>query len=220
MPDIRTTGLIADFSVYPVENPLSGGGVWQSVASDRPPMRTLSRVDIGVHATRSCTGTGCLACYSGWNVESFDGDVEIWGYRVEAGYQIGHNERLALLTDINPATPWPKPGYFVLFHQSAGSHRYYLYRDSTLLANVAADQNLVLLRRSGNFVEVWDAPESDPSTWTRRIQVADTTYTTGLYLVIGEGDNHATSSVQSGWRSFGGGVAQERRQQIIRRPLG
>lgn len=222
MADIRYTPQLDDFTSFADENPISHGGKWQAYASNRPPMQKATTGGGTQRMCRSDTGASFLNCFSAWAATGpFDGDVEIWGERYEGGFLLGHNERLALTTDINPATGGDKNGYHLWLHQQTGSHRFVLYRvggGTVELANVEADKTWISMRRNGNNVEVWGT--DDPAgTWTKHIDVTDTTYTTGLYLVFGEGTNHSSDAALTGWISVGGGVEVDTFQQIIRRVI-
>lgn len=156
------------------------------------------------------------------------GDVEIWGWRYEIGAQIGHNERMYLLANDDPADVENIIGYSMWSHASSSGNDYYIFRydadgSRTQLGVGAGDKNMVLFRRNGTYLEVWDESDENPedmNDWTLRLQVTDTTYIDrDLWLALGEGSNFITTNVHSGWRWFGGtlGGSTTPLPQIIRR---
>jgi hypothetical protein len=82
---------------------------------------------------------------------------------------------------------------------------------NTQLDRVINDDNWVLLRRNGSYIEAWSGP-TGTNDWVLRMQETDNTYTSDLWLLIGEGDNNNSSHVQEGWKGIGGGHGQNRTQ--------
>lgn len=209
MADPRTTGYIDDFD-RANEDPLSGGGNWDQLATDRDPMKLLDNRATRRHVIST-------NAYSYWTPRSWDGDVEIWGRRVEVGYQLGHSERLALAVDapsMTTVSTWD--GYILWIHQMVAGNFHYLYRidngvQTQIDTQVLDDSDFVLLRRNGIYVESWSSPTGGDD-WSLVCQANDINYQTDLWVVIGEGDIHGSSSVNSGWQAVGGGHGDKRTQ--------
>ena len=141
-----------------------------------------------------------------WTTRSWDYDqAEVWATAVGT---VGNNEdwRLGLMRDDGVGV---RDGYTLHYGLSAGNDFWQFRRyDDGSFTGIALDDNpsvtlgsgsLALVRRNGANVEGWVSTDGG-ANWTNVLTATnDTTYTTGLYAMLGAGGN------VMGWDDFGGG---------------
>lgn len=218
MADIRQNpGTLDDFNRAD-EDPLSGGGNWA-----RPDLSTNPMVLFENAAARKGAATNC---YSTWQPgDVMDGDAaESWGVMI-GNETSGARWGVTIFRDLGGTST--ADGYMFAVETSNTNDVYRIYRATNfsftsiaITGDVAPEGGpvILLIRRNGDYVEGWSDETGVGDSFSLRLQVTDTTHTTGFrpglhgYRQIGSDPGFVSFDY------FGAGPAVEFIPQFLRRP--
>ena len=214
--DIRNTGVLDDFSTYPVtENetvPIGEASPvdpWHTSPGSQP-------IDVssgGIGGT-NFPPVSNLGVFLG--ASFYGATVEMWA-DMDGSPALSDAWRYGMYT-VESVVLGAVDGYQGLMGQGVSGNFWILRRvDNGVATDIGLTPGstdltagLALMRRYGNDVEMWHSTDGGAS-WTLRVTATDPTYINGpWFFVLG------TTGVETGWSALGGGV---KNRQVIYRVL-